>query len=152
MKILIADSIEKEGIDLLKKNAHTVDICLEQTEEELVTKIPDYDALIVRSQTKVTKKIIEAGKKLKVIGRAGIGVDNVDVPAATRKGVLVVNAPNSTVGTTAEHTIAMMMALVRKIPFANSAVRNGEWKKNKFIGMEIRGKTVGVIAWRIVLK
>ncbi|MEK6647483.1 MAG: phosphoglycerate dehydrogenase [Candidatus Firestonebacteria bacterium] len=145
MKILIADSIEKEGIDLLKKNAHTVDICLEQTEEELVTKIPDYDALIVRSQTKVTKKIIEAGKKLKVIGRAGIGVDNVDVPAATRKGVLVVNAPNSTVGTTAEHTIAMMMALVRKIPFANSAVRNGEWKKNKFIGMEIRGKTVGVI-------
>ena len=144
MKVLALDSISEEGISILHDHAE-VDARAKLTPEELMSIIGDYDALMVRSQTKVTADIIEAGKKLQVIARAGVGIDNVDVEAATRCGIAVVNAPTGNTISAAEHTIALMMALARHIPLANASLKSGEWRRNEFMGTELRGKTLGVI-------
>jgi D-3-phosphoglycerate dehydrogenase len=144
MKVLVTDSISEEGIACLRSCAQ-VDVKNKLTPEELKAIIGNYDALMVRSQTKVTADIIEAGKKLQVIARAGVGIDNVDVEAATRCGVLVVNAPTGNTVSAAEHTMALMLALARNIPQANAVLKTGTWKRNEFMGTELRGKTLGII-------
>lgn len=144
-KILVSDPISDFGLQQLT-NAADVEV-VKQTglsEEELVSIIGDYDALLVRSQTKVTKRIMEAGKNLKVIGRAGVGVDNIDLNAATNYGIIVINAPDGNTITTCEHTFAMMMALARHIPQAYTKTVNGEWDRKSFLGVELRNKTLGV--------
>src|SRR5215831_8421590 len=146
MKILISDNLSKVGVDLLRRNERfQVDVNTGLKPEELKRIIGDYDALIVRSETKVTAEIIGAADKLKVIGRAGTGVDNIDVPAATARGIVVVNAPGGNSVTTAEHTISLMMAMARKIPQAHAKLKSGKWDKKSFMGTELRGKTLGVI-------
>ena len=143
-RILVADSIADEGVDILRSEAN-VDIKLKLKPAELSAIVGDYDALVVRSETKVTAAIIEAGKKLQVIGRAGIGVDNIDLEAATRHGIVVVNAPTGNAISTAEHTIALIFALARHIPQANIRLKSGEWKREDYIGSEVRNKTLGII-------
>lgn len=144
MKVLIADQINEKGIDELKDIADVV-VQTDITPEELVSSIPDYDAIVVRSRTKVTQEVIEASQKLKIIARAGVGVDNVDVEAATEKGIMVVNAPESTSITVAEHTMGIILSLARKISIADKSVKEGKWEKSKFMGSELAGKTLGVI-------
>jgi len=144
MKVLITDSIAEEGIELLRKHAE-IDVKLGLKPEEIIPIIGDYEALVVRSQTKVTNEVIEAGKKLQVIARAGVGVDNIDVEVATLNGVIVVNAPTGNTISAAEHTIALMLALARHIPQANATLKSGVWKRSAFIGTELRGKTLGII-------
>ncbi|HLB27696.1 MAG TPA: phosphoglycerate dehydrogenase [Dehalococcoidales bacterium] len=144
MKVLVADVVGEEGIALLRSCAD-VDIKPGLKPDELVSIICNYDALVVRSQTKVTSSIIEAGKKLQVIGRAGVGVDNIDVDAATRMGIVVVNAPSSNTISAAEHTIALILSLARHIPRANTSLKAGEWKRNEFTGIEVRNKTLGLV-------
>ena len=143
-KILVADPLAKEGVDALKTFAE-VDVKTGLDKEAIKAIIGNYDAIAVRSETKVTAEIIDAGKKLQVIGRAGVGVDNVDLDAATRNGVLVVNAPTGNTISAAEHTIGLMLALARHIPQANQKLRAGEWKRKEYMGTEIRNKTLGVI-------
>ena len=144
MKILVVDSIAKEGIDALQKY-HEVDVKATIPQEELLDIIGNYEALMVRSRIKITAPIIEAGCKLVVIGRAGVGVDNIDVEVATKRGIVVVNAPTANTISAAEHTIALMLALARYIPQANSSLKSRVWQREKFIGTEVRGKTLGVI-------
>lgn len=144
MKVLVADPLAREGVDLLKMNVE-VDVKLGLPQDELKKIIGSYDALIVRSETKVTSAIIEAGTKLMVIGRAGTGVDNIDVEAATRKGIVVVNAPTGNTVSAAEHTIAMMLALARHIPQAHTSLQAGEWRRKDFMGVEVKGKVLGVL-------
>ena len=144
MKVLVSDSIDQAGIDILKQVAQ-VDIKTKLTPDELVSVIPDYDAIMIRSGTRVTQAVIEAGGNLKIIGRAGVGVDNVDVPVATRHGIVVVNSPEGNTIAAAEHAIAMMMSLSRHIPDANTSVKADKWDRKKFIGTEVYKKTLGVI-------
>jgi len=145
-KALVTDNISEEGIKELREFAD-VDIELELSKEELKERISAYDALIVRSGTKVTKEIIEAGSegKLKVIGRAGVGVDNIAVETATEKGIIVVNAPEANTISAAEHTIAMLLSLSRKIPAANASLKSKRWERKKHMGVEINGKVLGII-------
>ena len=143
-KVLIADQINEKGIDELKDVAEVV-TNFTISPEELIKEIEDFDAIIVRSRTKVTREVIEAAKKLKIIARAGVGVDNVDVQAATERGVMVINAPESTSITVAEHTMGLILALSRKISIADSSVKAGKWEKSRFMGIELNGKTLGVI-------
>jgi D-3-phosphoglycerate dehydrogenase len=140
----VADPIAEEGIQVLRTCAQ-VDVKTKLELEQLKAIIGDYDALIVRSQTKVGAEVIESAKKLKVIGRAGVGIDNIDVDAATRKGIVVVNAPTGNIIAAAEHTIALMLALARNIPQANSHLKSGKWRREEFVGTEIRNKTLGII-------
>ncbi len=144
MKALVAEPLSDEGIDILRGYAE-VDIKLGLTPEELIATISDYDALLVRSQTKVSAKVIEAGQKLQVIARAGVGVDNIDVDEATQHGIAVVNAPTGNTISAAEHTIALMLALARHIPQANAALKSGVWRRSDFMGTEVRNKTLGII-------
>ncbi len=144
MKVLVADSVDKEGIDILR-TATEVDVKTGLKEDELVAIIGDYDALVVRSQTQVTAKVIQAGKKLQVIGRAGVGIDNINVEEATRHGIVVVNAPTGNTTAAAEHAIALMLALARHIPQANMVLKSGAWRRNDFIGTEVRNKTLGIV-------
>ena len=144
MKILVSDKISELGVNKLKEKAET-DVRTNLTPEELVQIIPDYDALVVRSSTKVTRQVIEAGKKLKVIGRAGVGIDNIDVDAATEKGIIVLNAPEGNTISAAEHAIALMTSLARNIPAADRSLKSGEWKRSSFMGVELYQKTLGVI-------
>ncbi len=143
-KVLVSDPIDQAGIDILSQVA-TVDVNTGLSPEELVQIIPEYDALMIRSGSRVTKEIIEAGTQLKIIGRAGVGVDNVDVNAATRKGIVVVNSPEGNTIAAAEHALAMMLALSRYIPDANSSVKSGNWDRKSFIGAEVYKKTIGVV-------
>lgn len=145
MKVLVSDKLSEQGIEILKK-AGDIDINVKTglTAEQLIAEIPKYDGLIIRSGTKVTANIIEAAKNLKVIGRAGIGVDNVDVDAASRKGIVVMNTPEGNIITTAEHAIAMMLSLARKIPQANASVKGKKWERG-FMGIEVYNKTLGII-------
>lgn len=143
MKILITDAIAAAGVEILRQHAE-VDIRHGLKPEQLTSIIRDYEALIVRSQTKVTANIIEAADKLQVIGRAGVGVDNIDVEAATRHGIIVVNSPEGNIVSTAEHTIAMLLALARRIPQASSLLHSGVWSR-EFKGFEIRNKILGII-------
>ncbi len=144
MKVLVADRVDEEGIGILRDYAE-VDIRPGLKAEELISIIGDYEALIVRSQTQVTKEVITAGKKLQVIARAGVGVDNIDVGEATRRGIVVVNAPIGNTTAAAEHTIALMLALARHIPQANAMLKSGLWQRSNFMGTEVRDKTLGII-------
>ncbi|MFH1563083.1 MAG: phosphoglycerate dehydrogenase [Nitrospirota bacterium] len=146
MKVLVSDPLAKEGLGILQKaEGLEVDVKTGLKPEELVACIGEYDGIIVRSETKVTKEVIEAGKKLQVIGRAGVGVDNIDVPAATKKGIIVMNAPGGNTVSTAEHTFAMILALARNIPQADKSMKSKEWERKKFMGVELCGKTLGVV-------
>ncbi|NLM45193.1 MAG: phosphoglycerate dehydrogenase, partial [Firmicutes bacterium] len=144
LKVLVSDQISELGINKLREKA-VVDVKTDLTPQELIEVIPDYDALVVRSSTKVTREVLAAGKKLKVVGRAGVGIDNIDVDAATELGIIVLNAPEGNTISAAEHAIAMMTSLARNIPAANSSVKAGEWKRGKFMGVELYHKTLGVI-------
>ncbi len=143
-KVLVSDPIDRAGIDILSQVAQ-VDIKTGLSPEELVKIIPEYDALMLRSGTKVTRQVIEAGTHLKIIGRAGVGVDNIDVPAATRHGIVVVNSPEGNTIAAAEHAIAMMLSLSRQIPDANQSVKSGKWERKRFVGSEVYKKTLGVV-------
>lgn len=145
MKILIADQLSDKAIEILKSNKLEVDVKTGLKAEELKEIIGDYDALIIRSATKATKEIIDKGENLKVIGRAGIGVDNVDVAAATEKGIVVMNTPQGNALAAAEHSIALMFAAARKIAIADRTMKQGKWEKKALMGVEIFEKTIGVI-------
>ncbi|MBN1152633.1 MAG: phosphoglycerate dehydrogenase [Dehalococcoidia bacterium] len=144
MKVLVADLIAEEGIARLRQCA-SVDVNTGLSVDELRHQIGEYDALVVRSQTQVTADIIEHGGRLKVIGRAGVGVDNIDVDAATRLGIVVVNAPSGNTVSAAEHTMALMLALARNVPQADVETRKGSWARAKLTGTELRGKTLGIV-------
>jgi D-3-phosphoglycerate dehydrogenase len=143
-KILVADPLAEDGLERLRR-AGEVTVVSKLDESELVRRIPEFDALVVRSETRVTAPVIEAGRKLRVVGRAGVGVDNIDVSAATSKGIVVVNAPRGNIVAAAEHTMALLFALARWVPQADASMKRGEWTRSKFVGTEIRGKTIGVI-------
>jgi D-3-phosphoglycerate dehydrogenase len=145
MKILVAEPIADAGIARLRTEGFDVDVRTDLTREQLLDIIGDYDALIVRSATKVDAELLERGTNLKVVGRAGIGVDNVDIETATRRGLLVVNAPQSNVLSAAEHTIALMLAQARNIPAANAALKAGRWDRSKYEGVELHGKTLTIL-------
>jgi D-3-phosphoglycerate dehydrogenase len=145
VKILVSDKLSDAGVEILRKGGFTVDVKTGLKPEELKSIIGDYDALIVRSATKATAEIIEAGRKLKVIGRAGAGVDNIDSAAASKKGVVVMNTPGGNTVTTGEHAIALMMSLTRNIPQADALMKNGKWEKKALEGREVTGKTLGII-------
>ena len=144
MRVLVAEAVAREGIELLAA-AHQVDERLGCTREELAALLPDYDALIVRSQVQVDAELIAAGSKLVVIGRAGVGVDNVDLEAATRAGITVVNAPTGNTIAAAEHTLALLYGVARRTAAADASVRRGEWKRSQFTGLELRGRTLGIV-------
>ena len=146
-KVLISDALSPAAIQIFKDRGIEVDFqpALGKDKEKLASAVGNYDGLAIRSATKVTAKIVEQAKNLKVIGRAGIGVDNVDIPAATARGIIVMNTPFGNSITTAEHAISLMLALARQIPEADASTRAGKWEKNKFMGVEIFGKTLGVI-------
>jgi D-3-phosphoglycerate dehydrogenase len=146
LRVLVAEPLSERGLELLRQD-FDVDVRHELAgdPEALIKEIGQYDALIVRSQTKVTDAVIAAAENLKVVARAGIGLDNVDVEAATRRGIMVVNAPQSNIVSAAEHTIALMLAQARNIPQANQALKGGEWARDRFTGMELAGKTLGIV-------
>ncbi|MCW5699076.1 MAG: phosphoglycerate dehydrogenase [Rhodospirillales bacterium] len=144
-KVLISDKMSPRAAEILTARGVEVDVKTGMSPDELKDCIGDYDGLAVRSATKATAEILEAARNLKVIGRAGIGVDNVDVPAATSRGIVVMNTPFGNSITTAEHAIAMLMALARQLPQANASTHAGKWEKSRFMGVEVMGKTLGVI-------
>ncbi len=144
MRILVADPVAQEGLAILKTIAD-VDVITKQPAEDLIRRIPDYDALVVRSETRVTAAVIDAGTKLRAIGRAGVGVDNIDVEAASRRGITVVNAPTGNTIAATEHTIALLLALARNIPQAHMALKEGRWDRSKYVGVEVRDKVLGII-------
>lgn len=145
MKILVCDPIAEDGVEILQKAGIQVDIKTGLKPEELKKAVNGYDALVVRSETKITRDILEAASHLQVVGRAGVGVDNIDVAFATEKGVVVVNAPTGNTTSAAEHAIALMMALARRIPAADASLKSGKWERGKFLGMEVRNKTLGIV-------
>src|SRR5438105_11886979 len=145
-KILIADSISQSGIDELARGGAfdvSTQTCL--GEEALIDIIPDFSAVVVRSQTKITAVVLNAGAKLRVVGRAGVGVDNVDVEAATRRGVIVMNAPGGNTISTAEHAFSLLLCVARKIPQADALLRGGKWDRKNLEGVELFNKTLGII-------
>ena len=143
-KVLVADPIAQDGIDILSKEAD-VDVRTGMAPAELLERIGAYDALVVRSETKVTAEVFAAGKLLRAVGRAGVGVDNIDLNAATERGVIVLNAPLGNTISAAEHAVGLMLALARHIPEANASLKSGEWNRKKFEGYELRGKTLGLV-------
>ena len=146
MKVLISDSLSQSGLDLLAEQEDLeVDVKANLTQEELILHIGNYDALIIRSATQVTTEVLAATDRLKIIGRAGVGIDNVDVNAATEKGILVFNTPNGNTVAAAEHTIALMLSLSRRVLPAGISLRNGEWDRGRFVGNELYHKTLGII-------
>jgi D-3-phosphoglycerate dehydrogenase len=147
-RVLVSDPISEQGLAALRQAPEVeLDIKTDLKPEELLSIIGDYDALLVRSQTKVTADVIQAGKRLRAIGRAGVGVDNIDVAAATSRGVIVINAPDGNTISTCEHTFAMMMAMARKIPQAHGVLKGGTWDRKSFVGVELRGKTLGILGF-----
>jgi D-3-phosphoglycerate dehydrogenase len=145
-RVLVSDKLAETGLDLLRgAEGISVDVKIGLTTDQLISTIKGYDALVVRSATKVTAAVIDAADRLRVIGRAGIGVDNVDVPTATRKGVVVMNTPQGNAVAAAEHAISMMCALARNIPQATAALKSGKWDRSRFMGVEMSGKTLGLI-------
>src|SRR3978361_1478340 len=145
MKILVADQLADEGLEVLKKAQMTFDVKVGLKEDELAAVVGGYDALIVRSGAKVTAKVLANPGQLKAIARAGVGVDNIDLPASTEKGILVLNTAEASTHSTAEHALALMMSLARKIPQADAHVRSGQWKRNQYQGTQLAGKTLGVV-------
>jgi D-3-phosphoglycerate dehydrogenase / 2-oxoglutarate reductase len=146
-RVLISDKLSEAAVQIFRDRGVEVDYLpdLGKDKDALLAKIGEYDGLAIRSATKVSPKILEAAKNLKVIGRAGIGVDNVDIPAATARGIVVMNTPFGNAITTAEHALSMMMALARQIPEANASTHAGKWEKNRFMGVELFNKTLGII-------
>src|SRR6056300_123984 len=146
-KVLVSDELSETAVQIFRDRGIDVDFMPElgKDKEKLAEIIGNYDGLAIRSATKVTEKILEKATNLKVIGRAGIGVDNVDKEAASKKGVIVMNTPFGNMITTAEHAIAMMFAVARQIPEANASTHAGKWEKSRFMGVELTGKTLGVI-------
>ncbi|MBM3512801.1 MAG: phosphoglycerate dehydrogenase, partial [Alphaproteobacteria bacterium] len=144
-KVLISDKLSPAAVEIFKSRGIDADVKTGLKPEELLAIIGQYDGLAVRSSTKVTKDVMAAGARLKVVGRAGIGVDNVDVEAATSRGIVVMNTPFGNAITTAEHALSMMMTLARQIPSANASTHAGKWEKSKYMGVELFGKTLGVI-------
>ena len=144
-KVLISDKMDPNAARIFQERGCDVDVITGETPEELAARIGEYDGLAIRSSTTVTPEILDAATNLKVIGRAGIGVDNVDIPYASGKGVVVMNTPFGNSITTAEHAIAMIMALARQIPAADARTQKGEWPKSAFMGVEVTGKTLGLI-------
>lgn len=146
MKVLITDKINEIAKNILLEGENIeAEILPTMSEDELCKVIGDYDALMIRSQTTVTKKILEAGKNLKIVGRAGVGVDNVDIEAATQSGVIVVNSPDGNTTAAAEHTVALMLSMARNIPAADASTKQGLWERAKFTGIEVFAKTLGII-------
>jgi len=146
VRVLVKEKIADSGVELLREN-FDVDLGLEMSDEELVEKIGEYDAILIRSATKMTPELIERATNLKVIGRAGTGVDNVDIPAATRRGIVVANAPESNSVAAAEHTLALMLSLFRNVPQAHGALVDGRWDRARYKGAELYGKTIGVVGF-----
>src|SRR5215831_16454994 len=146
MKVLVKEKIADSGIDLLRES-FDVDLGFEMSDEELQDAIASYDAILVRSATKVTEDLIGRADNLKVIGRAGTGVDNVDITAATRRGIVVANAPESNSVAAAEHTLALALALFRNVPQAHGALVDGRWDRAKYKGAELYGKTIGIVGF-----
>ena len=144
MKVLAADGISPKGIELLQKEFEVV-VKDKLPKEELLEIIPEFDAIMVRSASKITKEVIDRATNLKIIGRAGVGVDNIDIPAATARGIIVINSPGGNTIAATEHTMAMMLAMSRNIPIANETMQKGEWNRKKYVGVELRGKTLGVV-------
>ena len=145
MKVLVSDNISPKGVEILKKSGLEVDVKTGMKPDELKACISEYNGLVIRSATKVTAEIIEAATNLKVIGRAGSGLDNVDKVAASKKGIVVMNTPGGNTVTTAEHTIAMLFSVARMIPEATASMKAGKWEKKKFMGVELFNKTLGII-------
>jgi len=146
-KVLISDSMSNTAQKIFEKNNISVDVKTGLSEDEIIKIISEYDGIVVRSATKVTKKIIEAAKNLKAIGRAGAGVDNIDVPAAKEKNMIVMNTPGGNSNATAEHVFALMMSVLRKIPFANETTHKGQWEKKNIKGTELSKKTLGIVGF-----
>ncbi|MDA8291914.1 MAG: phosphoglycerate dehydrogenase [Actinomycetota bacterium] len=144
-RILVTEKLAQRGLDAMAAAGHEVDVQLEWTPESLLEIVAGADALVVRSATKVTESVLAAGRDLRVVGRAGVGLDNVDVPAATRRGVMVVNAPESNVLSAAEHAFALLLAQARNVPQAHAALVAGRWERSKWEGVELHGKTLGVV-------
>jgi len=145
MKIFVADDVSESGLQPLREAAFNVEKRTGLSKEELAGALKDCEGLIVRSETKVTADLLDSAGSLRVIGRAGVGVDNIDVTAATMRGMVVMNAPDGNTITTAEHTIALLISLARAIPQANSSLKSGRWERKKFIGVELQGKTLGIV-------
>src|SRR5262249_29993193 len=143
-RVLVTDPIAPDGVAYLRQHAH-VEVRAGLPADDLLAAIADYDALVVRSETKVTRDVIERGSSLRVIGRAGVGVDNIDVDAATGRGVVVVNAPAGNTIAVAEHTMGLLLALARSIPQANASLRRGEWQRSRYMGSEVRHKVLGIV-------
>ena len=147
LKVLISDSMSNVAQKIFEKHNIGTEIKTGLSEEEIINIISEYDALIVRSATKVTKNIINVGKKLKVIGRGGAGVDNIDVVAAKEKNVLVMNTPGGNTNATAEHTLALILSLLRKVPYSNDTTHKGKWEKKNIKGSELSNKTLGIVGF-----
>src|SRR5512140_395309 len=145
MKVLVSDNISQKGVDILKKAGLEVDVKTGMKPEELKACIGQYSGLVIRSATKVTADIISAATNLRVIGRAGSGLDNVDKAAASKKGIVVMNTPGGNTITTAEHTMAMLFSVARLIPQATASMKAGKWEKKKFMGVELLHKTLGIV-------
>ncbi|MEW6543004.1 MAG: phosphoglycerate dehydrogenase [Nitrospirota bacterium] len=145
MKILVSDSLSKQGLEILQKAGFTVDVKTKLSKEDLLREIKQYDGLVVRSATKVTADVIAAAERLKVVGRAGSGLDNVDTQAATRRGIVVMNTPGGNTVTTAEHTMAMIFSMTRRVPQATASMKGGKWEKERFMGVELYNKTLGIV-------
>src|SRR6202022_3014393 len=138
-KVLVADSISQKGVELLQEGGRLlVDVKIGLKEAELLSIVADYSAIVVRSQTKITEKVIEAAKKLKAVGRAGVGVDNVDVDTATRRGIIVMNTPGGNTVSTAEHAFSLLVSIARNIPQADASVKAGKWDRKSFEGVELK--------------
>src|SRR6188768_1855547 len=144
-KVLIADKLSPAAVAIFKERGVDADVKTGLSKEELIKIVDQYDGIAIRSATKLTADVLKAAKNLKVVGRAGIGVDNVDIPAATAAGVIVMNTPFGNSITTAEHAIALILALARELPAANASTQSGKWEKNRFMGVEITGKVLGLI-------
>ncbi|HEV8188209.1 MAG TPA: NAD(P)-dependent oxidoreductase, partial [Pyrinomonadaceae bacterium] len=144
-RILVADEVSEEGLEPLHSAGFVVEKKTGLSAAELVDELANRDGLIVRSETKVTRDVLDGASSLRVIGRAGVGVDNIDVPAATARGIIVMNAPDGNTITTAEHTIALLVALARNVPQANSSVKAARWERKRFVGAELSGKTLGIV-------
>ena len=146
-KVLISDAMSNVAQKIFEKQKISVDVKIGLSEEEIIKIIPEYDGMVVRSATKVTKNIILAAKKLKVIARAGAGVDNIDVPAAKENNMLVMNTPGGNTNATAEHALALIMSTLRKIPYANDTTHKGKWEKKNIKGTELSKKTLGIVGF-----
>lgn len=145
MKILVSDDVSMKGVELLRENGYEVDVKKNLDEDGLIACIGEYDGLITRSMTHVTEKVIAAATKLKVVGRAGVGVDSIDLKSATARGIVVVNTPTSNTLAATEHTCAMIMAITRHIPQAHNSLMAGNWDRKTFTGIQLQNKTLGII-------